>query len=330
MKRAFADSLRCVRCSGPLTLAVLEEDEREVREGELRCDRCARTFAVRRGVVDFLDPADEALASEIRGWGELAGPLHEGLVPVMTALPAFPHAPWPHVAADFFQIFEHVDFAAKRVVDLGAGRTWSTRYLMTMGRAREAVAVDVMTARFLGLETADIFFELDGIHFERLRGDVHHLPLPDGWADVAFSCAAVHHSSDLDALFGEVRRVLRPGGRFVFVSEACRRESIPVNRPDNIETQAGINEHVYTLFEYEEALARAGFRSRRLLPRTVRYRLLYPDEDFEQGMPTGIRRLARSASGRALIDLMLRRRLANRWLYRHWGLPLSVIAEKTS
>src|SRR5687768_1584974 len=112
MKREFLDSIRCPFCRGEgLSLSVAEEDAREVREGELRCGSCDRGFPIHRGIPDFLDPADEVLASEIKGWIHLAGELHEGLVPVMTALPCFPHEPWPHVAPDFFQIFEHVDFS---------------------------------------------------------------------------------------------------------------------------------------------------------------------------------------------------------------------------
>jgi ubiquinone/menaquinone biosynthesis C-methylase UbiE/uncharacterized protein YbaR (Trm112 family) len=329
VKREFVDALRCPLCGGQgLSLVVTAEDAREVRAGELRCG-CGNVFPIHEGIPDFLDPDDATLASEVKGWSQLAGPLHEGLVPVMTALPCFPHAPWPHVAPDFFQIFEHVDFTGQRVVDLGAGRTWSSRFLKTLGRAAEVVAVDVLTTRFLGLETAEIFLEIDGIHFERLRGDAHRLPLADGWADTVFSCAAVHHSSDIDRLFAEVSRVLRPGGRLIFVSEACKKAAIPGNKPHNVETEAGINENFYSLAEYRDALRRNGFRCRRLAPRTVRYRLLYPDADFLDGAPGPIRRLSRIAWGRGLIYRLLSGRMTGEWLYKYWSLPLSMLAEKS-
>ena len=328
MKRSFVESLRCPFCrAADLALTVTEEDTREVREGELTCPGCRRAFPVRKGIPDFLDPADEALAREVAGWIELAGPLGEGLVPVMTALPSFPHPPWPHLAPDFFQLFELFDFTGCRVVDIGAGRAWSTRFFATLGRAAEAVAVDVLTTRFLGLETADVFFEQDGNQFERLRGDVHHLPLPDGWADVVFSCAAVHHSSDLDTLFAEVRRVLRPGGRFVFISEPSKMESIPGNKPQNLETELGINENFYSLREYEAALAKAGLRGRRLVPRSIAHRLMY-DPEFVAVMPRFLRRVARGARGRRLLERLLHGRWSGDRLYRWWSLPLSMVAEK--
>lgn len=333
MKREFVDSIRCPFCRrGGMDLAVAAaidaEDEREVREGELRCQACQRTFPVRLGIPDFIDPTDEVLAREVAGWIQLAGPLHEGLVPVMTALPHFPHPPWPHVAPDFFQIFENLSFAGQKVVDIGAGRTWSSRFLKTLGQAAEVVAVDVLTTRFLGLETADVFFQQDGIHFERVRGDIHRLPLPDGWADAVFSCAAIHHSGDLDALFAEVFRVLGPGGAFVFISEPVKMESIPGNVPVNVETEVGINEHFYSYAEYTEALARAGFTFHRVVPRSIRYRLTYPDADLFQGAPRFVRGLSRTWRGRAVLDRVLRSRATGPWLYRQWSLPLSGLAQK--
>jgi SAM-dependent methyltransferase/uncharacterized protein YbaR (Trm112 family) len=329
VKREFAGTLRCPFCrDSGFALAVREEDAREVREGGLYCGTCGRTFPICQGIPDFVDPADELLAREVAGWIQLAGPLSEDLVPVMTALPYFPHPPWTYVAPDFFQLFESFDLSGRRVVDLGAGRTWSSRYLARLGRAREVVAVDVLTTRFLGLETAEIFFQQDGTYFERLRGDIHRLPLPDGWADAVFSCASIHHSSDLDTLFAEVHRVLAPGGGFLFISEPVKPESVEGNTPDLVETAAGINENVYSLAEYREAFERAGLHFRRLTPHSIRHRLLYPDKDLYDCAPQLIRRLAANPWGPGLIDRLLRNRLTGDFLYRKWSLPLSGVAWK--
>jgi ubiquinone/menaquinone biosynthesis C-methylase UbiE/uncharacterized protein YbaR (Trm112 family) len=328
MKTDFARSLRCLRCRGDLLLHAALVNAEEVREGELSCPACGSRYSVRRGIADVLDPTDEVLAREAEGWIRLAGALHEELLPVMTALPHYPHPPWPHVAPDFFQVFELVDFAGKRVIDLGAGRTWSSRYLSKLGRAAEVVAVDIMTKRFLGLETAEVFFEQDRIFFERVRADFHRLPFPDGWADAAVSCAAIHHSGHLDQLFAEVHRVLKPGGTLVFVSEPTKSEAIPGHQPQNDETAAGLNEHYFSLREYRTALAAAGFRHRRVLPRSIAYRLLYPDPDFSATIPAWVRRWASRPRGRRLLLTALASRAIGDWLYGRWSLPLSMIAEK--
>jgi ubiquinone/menaquinone biosynthesis C-methylase UbiE len=329
LKKDFVADLRCVVCGeSAWRLSVESEDEREVREGALSCGGCGAEQRIAGGVVDFLDPRDEALEREVKGWIELAGPLGDHLIPTMAALPYYPHDPWPQVAPDFFQVFEHFDFSGKRVVDIGAGRSWSSRFLASMGRAEQVVALDVLTTPYLGLETADLYFREDGIFFERIRGDVHHMPLPDAWADAVFSCATLHHSSDLEALFREVRRVLRPGGHFLFLSEPCKKASIQESQPQNAETAHGINEHIYSLAEYAKPLRKLGFRFRRLVPRSIRYRLVYPDADFQGGIPKPLLPLTRSERGRDTLERIARSRVLGPILYRYWSLPLTVLAQK--
>jgi ubiquinone/menaquinone biosynthesis C-methylase UbiE/uncharacterized protein YbaR (Trm112 family) len=329
LKRDFVSSLRCVVClKSGWGLDVAEEDDREVREGVLTCTGCGAQHRITRGVADFLDPGDANLQREVNGWIELAGPLGDHLVPTMAALPYYPHDPWPQLAPDFFQIFEHFDFAGKRVVDIGAGRSWSSRFLATMGRASEVVALDVLTTPYLGLETADLYFREDSTFFERIRGDVHRMPLVDAWADVVFSCATLHHSSDLDLLFREIRRVLKPGGHFLFISEPCKKASIQETQPQNAETAHGINEHIYSFEEYAKPLRRLGFQFRRLVPRSIRYRLVYPDSEFQEAIPKPILRLTQSERGRNTLEMLARNRFFGPLLYRYWSLPLSVLATR--
>lgn len=49
-----------------------------------------------------------------------------------------------------------------------------------------------------------------------LCGDAEHLPLADNSVDLIFSSLAIQWCEDLPALFSEVSRVLKPGGRFLF------------------------------------------------------------------------------------------------------------------
>jgi ubiquinone/menaquinone biosynthesis C-methylase UbiE len=246
----------------------------------------------------------------------------------MTALPWYPHVPWRHVAPDFFQIFEHIDFSGRRVIDLGAGRTWSTRFLKGLGGAAEVVAVDVLKKRFLGLETAEIFFAEDGIFFERFCADIHNLPLHDAWADVIFGCASIHHSSDPLRLFREVARVIKPGGTFVFISEPVKMKSNMARQPQNEETQLGINENVYSFDEYRQAWQAAGFRGHQLSPRTVRLRALYLDPEFRAGLPPFVLYLTSGPRRRRLLARLLRGRWTGPLVYRYANLPLTCVLTK--
>jgi SAM-dependent methyltransferase len=327
--------LRCPCCgAGDLELQVEARDAREVRSGSLRC-RCGGEYRIARGVADLLQPDNEVIEREIRGWREIAGFNQHDMPgaddPAMRAdlmaLPWGTQPPWIHVAPDFFQLFEYFDLRGTRIVDLGAGRTWSSRYLAAFGGA-EVIAVDPMLDMTLGLHTADIYLERNDCYFERLRADMHRLPLADGWADVVFGCATLHHSSDLERLMGEVARVLRRGGLLLAISEPNKRAAILQRRPDNAETAAGINEQIYTLAEYFAAARSAGLRPRAIVPRTVRQRMLYGESNLREGLDPWLVRLLRRRCGLRLVDLMLRVPILLRWIYRRSNLPLSFYAVK--
>ncbi len=49
------------------------------------------------------------------------------------------------------------------------------------------------------------------------KGSAADLPAGDGAADVAIACLVFEHIADIDAALAEVARVLRPGGRFLFL-----------------------------------------------------------------------------------------------------------------
>jgi SAM-dependent methyltransferase len=48
-----------------------------------------------------------------------------------------------------------------------------------------------------------------------VAGDIYRLPFASGALDVALTVRVLHHLTDLATAFGEIRRILRPGGRYV-------------------------------------------------------------------------------------------------------------------
>src|SRR5262249_29814839 len=57
----------------------------------------------------------------------------------------------------------------------------------------------------------------------RLAGDALHLPFRDGSLRVVFAFQMLSQFMDLESLFVEVKRVLAPGGIFLFAEEALLR-----------------------------------------------------------------------------------------------------------
>ena len=107
----------------------------------------------------------------------------------------------------------------ERVVDVGSGAGFDSFIAAgQVGDRGRVVGVD-MTAEMLkkSRATAEV---LGFAHVEFREGLAEALPLEDGWADVVISNGVINLCADKRAVFEEVRRVLRPGGRLQFADIA--------------------------------------------------------------------------------------------------------------
>ncbi len=97
------------------------------------------------------------------------------------------------------------------VLEIGPGPGLTTDLLRHRVAAVTAVEIDADLA-------ADLKLRLAGTNVEVIWGDGTELPLPDDRFSAATCFSMLHHVSSeaaQDQLFGELHRVLRPGGRFV-------------------------------------------------------------------------------------------------------------------
>ncbi len=53
---------------------------------------------------------------------------------------------------------------------------------------------------------------------ELIVGDLGHIPLTDGSVDLMYSRSVMEHVVDPDAVYGEAARLLKPGGRWIFLT----------------------------------------------------------------------------------------------------------------
>lgn len=79
------------------------------------------------------------------------------------------------------------------------------------GRVGRGVGVDISVS-MLKIARG----EHDERRFCLAQGDATRLPLADGAFDSVFMLGGIHHVNDRAALFAEVARILKPGGRFYF------------------------------------------------------------------------------------------------------------------
>ena len=103
------------------------------------------------------------------------------------------------------------DVAGRRVLEIGCGSAPCSRWLRTAGA--RPVALDLsggMLARAAELNRSS------GVTVPLLQADAGALPLADASVDLACSAyGGLPFVADAQAVLAEVRRVLRPGGRFV-------------------------------------------------------------------------------------------------------------------
>lgn len=98
------------------------------------------------------------------------------------------------------------------ILDLGAGTGHASRALKRKFPGAAVVAVDIAPGMLELARQQSRWLR----RFERVRADAYALPFLDGSFDLVFSSLMLQWCDDLDAVFAEIARVLKPGGALVF------------------------------------------------------------------------------------------------------------------
>ena len=106
-----------------------------------------------------------------------------------------------------------------RALEIGAGTGYFSLNMLQAGVIAHAVCTDISPGMLETLRANARRLDLD---VETVVCDAEQLPFADESFDLVFGHAVLHHLPDLDRAFGELRRVLRPGGRLFFAGEPSR------------------------------------------------------------------------------------------------------------
>jgi ubiquinone/menaquinone biosynthesis C-methylase UbiE len=131
----------------------------------------------------------------------------------------------PRLTADWFEKVEEHRYSVepfihsvaqftrhhgKKVLEVGVGA--GTDHLQWARAGAQCHGVDLTDA---AIETTRARLAHYGFSSDLRRVDAETLPFPDATFDVVWSWGVIHHSERPEAIVEEIRRVLRPGGRFL-------------------------------------------------------------------------------------------------------------------
>lgn len=111
----------------------------------------------------------------------------------------------------------------RTILEIGVGA--GTDHLQWARAGCECHGVDLTAA---AIETARRHLALYGFESDLRHLDAEVLPFADATFDVVYSWGVIHHSEDPARIIGEIRRVLKPGGRFIGMM--YNRRSVAVAR----------------------------------------------------------------------------------------------------
>jgi SAM-dependent methyltransferase len=170
----------------------------------------------------------------------------------------------------------------ERLVDLSCGLAWAALALLPARPQAEYLGVDpdemhVSVAR-RNLEQAKLSMRAR-VH----RADPGDLPLPDAAVDCVISVMSLQAVADTRPLFGQARRILKPGGRFVAVEPDCLAQQFWFDGPQTAlnaayRTLVGrVDEILQDAARVEAPLGRSGLAVGPTLPARMRAAGLSPD-----------------------------------------------------
>lgn len=123
------------------------------------------------------------------------------------------------------------------VLDLGSGAGFDAFLAAkSVGRKGKVIGIDMTPEMIKKAKKNADKIGVDNVEFR--LGEIEELPVPDNSVDVVLSNCVINLSPDKRAVFGELFRILKPGGR-ISISDVLRSGEIPKEIIDDPKAYTG-------------------------------------------------------------------------------------------
>ena len=148
----------------------------------------------------------------------------------------------PTAVENQFILSQMGDLHGKKLLDIGAGLGESSVYLAMRGA--QVTTVDISPQM---VQTVLALGKKYGVELEGIVSSGEFLNVPEGAYDLVYVANTIHHIHDRDRLYAQIKRALKPGGRFFSFDPLAynpainvyRRMATEVRTPDESPLTAG-------------------------------------------------------------------------------------------
>lgn len=145
------------------------------------------------------------------------------------------------------------------VVDLGCGGGLDVFLAaQKVGPSGKAIGIDMTPAMIERARKNAASASIANVEFHLAR--IEQLPLPDGSVDCVISNCVINLAPDKHAVFREIARVLKPGGRLA-VSDIALKQPLPDELGNDLMAYVGCIAGAIPIDHYHQGLVSAGFAS---------------------------------------------------------------------
>lgn len=154
-------------------------------------------------------------------------------------------------------------------IDLGCGRgTDAIRMAESVGEEGHVIGIDISDGMLAKAKSSAEKLEIKNISF--IKSELEELKLDSSIADLVISNCTINHATDKSAVWQEIYRVLKKGGRFA-VSDIYSLEEVPEEFKNDPAAVAECWAGAIKKDEYINTLINAGFSGIQILEESKPY-----------------------------------------------------------